>query len=162
MTKIPFSEIIGSQTIIDSQVTGSVGRAVMGGAIAGGAGAIVGAVTAKKKVYLLKVTIVRENISESQTDIVLINTGIKTTDGDYTKALRFAESIQSSIKAIMSLNNKENSEKNNDRSVDVDSDNNSANGSVADELLKLKSLLDTGVLTQEEFDQQKQSILNSN
>lgn len=32
--------------------------------------------------------------------------------------------------------------------------------SVADELLKLKSLLDAGILTQEEFDKQKQKLLN--
>ena len=32
--------------------------------------------------------------------------------------------------------------------------------SVADELLKLKQLLDMGVLTQEEFAQQKQKLLN--
>ncbi len=31
---------------------------------------------------------------------------------------------------------------------------------VADELLKLKQLLDMGVLTQEEFDQQKQKLLS--
>ena len=33
--------------------------------------------------------------------------------------------------------------------------------SVADELLKLKNLLDSGVLTQEEFDNQKKRILNN-
>ena len=33
-------------------------------------------------------------------------------------------------------------------------------GSVADELLKLKQLLDMGVLTDEEFQQQKQKLLN--
>lgn len=32
--------------------------------------------------------------------------------------------------------------------------------SVADELSKLKALLDSGILTQEEFDQQKNKILN--
>ena len=33
--------------------------------------------------------------------------------------------------------------------------------SVADELTKLKSLLDDGVLTQKEFDEQKKKVLNS-
>ena len=32
--------------------------------------------------------------------------------------------------------------------------------SVADELVKLKDLLDKGILTQEEFEQQKKAILN--
>lgn len=34
------------------------------------------------------------------------------------------------------------------------------NFSLADELLKLKQLLDIGVLTQEEFDEQKNKLLN--
>lgn len=37
---------------------------------------------------------------------------------------------------------------------------NNNNVSVADELLKLKQLLDMGVLSQEEFDEQKNKLLN--
>ena len=37
-----------------------------------------------------------------------------------------------------------------------------ADFSVADELIKLKSLVDAGVLTQEEFDKQKDKLLNNN
>ena len=37
---------------------------------------------------------------------------------------------------------------------------NNSNVSIADELLKLKQLLDMGVLSQEEFDEQKNKLLN--
>ena len=40
--------------------------------------------------------------------------------------------------------------------------NNNFNYSVADELLKLKNLVDAGVLTQEEFESQKKTLLNLN
>ena len=43
-------------------------------------------------------------------------------------------------------------------SAPVSANNN--NVSVADELLKLKQLLDMGVLSQEEFDDQKNKLLN--
>ena len=39
--------------------------------------------------------------------------------------------------------------------------NTQSNTSIADELLKLKELLDSGVLTQEEFVEQKNKILNN-
>ena len=37
-----------------------------------------------------------------------------------------------------------------------------SNYSIADELLKLKNLVDAGVLTQEEFESQKKTLLNLN
>ena len=40
--------------------------------------------------------------------------------------------------------------------------NKNFNYSVADELLKLKNLVDAGVLTQEEFESQKKTLLNLN
>ncbi len=47
---VSFQDIIGCEIRENGAVTGGVGRAVVGGLIGGGAGAIVGSTTAKKKV----------------------------------------------------------------------------------------------------------------
>ena len=156
MEAIPFSEIIGCEIIIDSEVAGGVGRAIVGGAIAGGVVAIVGATTAKKHISTYQVVINRETIRSPQLVIDLINKNTKTDDPDYKNAVRFATGINSSIKAILSKKNSSNSAPQNPQAEPP------INGSVADELLKLKGLLDSGLLTQEEFDDQKQRVLSSN
>lgn len=84
---------------------------------------------------------------------------------------QFAESVQSSIQAIISMNessfvtpsNRETASisANVNRNIDPNT-NNATNVYVADELLKLKSLMDSGLLTKEEFENQKQLILRSN
>ncbi|MBQ8929768.1 MAG: hypothetical protein IJ052_05160, partial [Oscillospiraceae bacterium] len=55
--RIPFSTIIGCEIMVDSEVTGGVGRAVAGGIIAGGVGAIVGVATSKKTIKSYTLTI---------------------------------------------------------------------------------------------------------
>lgn len=99
---IPFREITGCEIITDSQVTGGVGRAVVGSVLAGGTGAIVGAVTAKPHVLSYKIVIYRENIQTPYTEIVLINEKKSTKHNDYICAVDFANKINASIKAIIS------------------------------------------------------------
>lgn len=163
MQKIPYSEIIGCEIMTDSEVTGGIGRAVIGGVVAGGVGAIVGSTTAKKHISTYQVIIYRENIYSPQLKIDLITAKTKTDDYDYQKAVQFATSVNSSIKAIISSTSKE--QKDVIQPVaqqQIAKANDSSKGSVADELIKLKSLLDAGVLSQSEFDIQKQRVLSPN
>lgn len=105
--KLPFSEITGCEILVDSEVTGGVGRAVVGGAIAGGAGAIIGATTAKKNVLSYKIVIYRRNLSNPSTEIVLINTDTPKNNPIYKQAVDFSSKVNASIKAIISTIEKE-------------------------------------------------------
>lgn len=100
---IPFREIIGCEIMTDSEVTGGIGRAIVGGVLAGEAGAVVGAVTAKKHIMSYKVVIYRSNIQTPTNEIVLIKEKKSTKDADYTNAVSFANKVNASIKAIISM-----------------------------------------------------------
>lgn len=98
---IPFSDFVGCEIVTDSKVTGGVGRAIVGGAIGGEAGAIVGAVTAKDHIVSYKITLYKKDIINPKTEIVLINEKKATKDRDYINAVNFAESVNATIKAII-------------------------------------------------------------
>ena len=100
---IPFREIIGCEIVTDSEVTGGVGRAIVGGVLAGEAGAVVGAVTAKNHIMSYKIVIYRSNIQTPTNEIELINEKKSTKDIDYTSAVAFANKVNASIKAIISM-----------------------------------------------------------
>lgn len=99
---IPFREIIGCEIMTDSQVTGGVGRAIVGGVLAGEAGAVVGAVTAKNHIMSYKIVIYRSNIQSPTNEIVLIKEKKSIKDADYTNAVAFANKVNASIRAIVS------------------------------------------------------------
>lgn len=98
---ISFNSIIGCEIITDSKVTGGVKRAVVGGFIAGDAGAIIGAATAKPHVMSYKIVIYKKDVSSPKTEIVLIKEKKSTKDSDYADAVRFAENVNAVIKAIV-------------------------------------------------------------
>lgn len=102
ISQISFSEVIGCEILVDSQVVGGIGRAVVGGILAGGAGAIVGATTAKKHIMSYSVVIYREDIHSPKEEIVLISSKTSTKNRDYLNAVEFASNVSASIKAIMS------------------------------------------------------------
>lgn len=101
---IPFSEIIGCEILTDSEVTGRVGRAIVGGMIAGDVGAVVGAATAKKQISSYTIRIYRKNIQRPTYEIPLIRVKIATEAEQYKNAVNFADKINASIKAIISMN----------------------------------------------------------
>ena len=100
-TAMPYSEVNGCEIIVDSQVTGGVKRAVVGGILAGDTGAIVGATTAKQFIMSYKIVIYRNNISSPSTSFVLINQKTALTNQNYKNAVSFAERVNATIKAIM-------------------------------------------------------------
>lgn len=96
-----YSDIIGCEIITDNQVTGGIKRAVVGGLIAGEAGAIVGATTAKNHIMSYKIVFYFNNVGNPKKEIVLINTKTTTKNNDYINAVKFAENISATIKAIL-------------------------------------------------------------
>lgn len=100
--EIPFGNIIGCEIFCDSETAGGVGRAVVGGMIAGGSGAVVGAVTAKKHIMSYKIIIYCSTLEMPNVEIVLIKEKTETKHSNYKDAVEFANKVNASIKAIIS------------------------------------------------------------
>lgn len=96
-----FKDILGCEIVTDSQVTGGIKRAIVGGVLAGNAGAVVGAVTAKPHIMSYKLVLYLRNISAPKAEIELIAQKTKTKDTDYTNAVSFAENVVATVKAIL-------------------------------------------------------------
>lgn len=103
-TFLTFGDVIGCEIHEDSAVVGGIGRAIAGGILAGGVGAIVGAVTAKKHVMSYKVVVYTNDVNKPQIILPLINTKVSKSDAEYNYAAEFANNVNASIKAIMAKN----------------------------------------------------------
>ncbi|WP_461615405.1 SHOCT domain-containing protein [Clostridium sp. Marseille-QA1073] len=136
----------------DTITKGGLGSAIVGGVLAGGVGAVVGGVTGKKKtksvINNLRIKITVNDTSNPSIYINLINTPTKANSFLYKMAYESAQEILSMLSVITQSNENENQQEKITNTV-----------SVADELIKLKSLLDDGILTEEEFIAEKNKIL---
>lgn len=149
-----FSDVLDYELVEDGETItkGGLGRAVAGGVLFGGVGAIVGGVTGGKKsksvCNKLSVNINLRNDFVSRVEIPLIDNETKKSSFVY-KATKDAAQKIISLLAVM-----------------VDTQKAApqvapqvAPLSDADELMKFKQLLDAGVITQEEFDAKKKQLL---
>ena len=146
-----FSDIVdfeiseNGHTIAETKTKGGsgVGRAVVGGALFGPAGALVGATTKKKKA-----TTTEKQVLDSMCVRIFLDNNeftMVTIDG-HDRMRSDAEGIISRLRK-MKINS----------SLNEESTENSS--SVADEILKFKQLLDIGAITQEEFEAKKKQLL---
>ncbi len=101
---IKFSDIIGCAIREDSRVSGGIGRAVVGGVLAGGAGAIVGASTAKRQIESYEIAIYTNSINSPEVSIKLINTKERTDGINYKNAVNYGNRVNSTIKVIIFQN----------------------------------------------------------
>lgn len=103
---LKFSEILSCETVQDNStiMSGGVGRAIAGGILAGGAGAIVGATTRKSNdvVSDLRIKITTNNISDPLITIKLITSQIDKSSSLYKQCIEFAEEVQATIESIIS------------------------------------------------------------
>lgn len=134
----------------DSITKGGLGRAIAGGVLLGGVGAVVGGVTGKKKtksiVNSLQIKITLNDINNPTIYIPLIHSKTKTSSFIYKTSYKFAQEILSTLSVIT-----ENSE--------IDANVNNSSYSAADEILKFKKLLDNGIITNDEFNIKKKELL---
>jgi len=124
-----------------------VSRAIAGGMMFGQAGAIVGAVTKNNKIIettnLLQLRILATNVAENNLFIpFLIGGKFKHDSFVYKDAISRLSSCISNIDNIISSS----------KDLPVSDD-------LIEQLRKIKTLLDVGILTQEEFDKKKQELL---
>lgn len=135
-------------------VSGGVGSAIVGGALFGIVGAVVGAATGKKKqsefVNSMKIKLTVNDITNptEYIDMNPIRMRMKRSSGQYRKTLETTQEILSCLELIV----KESQAKASANPVDNGTD-------PADEILKYKKLLDTGAITQEEYDAKKKQLL---
>lgn len=129
---------------------GGIGRAIVGGALFGGVGAIVGGVTGRKtksEVTELRIKIVTNNIFIQYMYINLLGCASLSMDSLAYKGIMDTAQKILSLLAIVS-----NSTKN-------EAVPHAYCNQVVEDLKQFKSLLDEGVITQEEFDMKKQQLL---
>ena len=148
--EIPFHEIIGAEILMNEARQDAVGRAIVGGAIAGDVGAIIGATTASKTVKSLVVRIFSNNVSHPAYDIRLIDSTVEVGSKEYNTAITFANDVLASIKSIISNQQSSKARKQN-------APQNSINPT--EEILKYKQLLDCSAITSEEYEQKKKQLL---
>jgi hypothetical protein len=101
--EIKMSEIVDVQVDCDGEVQGGVGRAVVGGLLAGGVGAIVGASTAKKQITYFDIMLTCRSISDPVLLFRLIKSPVSTSSEQYKQALDFSRKVSASIKALMEM-----------------------------------------------------------
>ena len=154
---VPYSydDIVDFELLEDgsSIIKGSVGSAIVGAALFGGVGAVVGSATGKKKIkqtctnLMVKITV--NNMTAPVEYIKLISSTTSKNSMIYRGAYQDAQQIISLLQLICSQR-KDAKEVN---SVLVQQ------ASGADELSKYKALLDDGIITEEEFQAKKKQLL---
>lgn len=146
-----YKDIIEYELLEDGEsvTKGGLGRAVAGGILFGGVGAVVGGVTGKRKtkttVNSLKIKITVNDINNPNIYIELMQMPAKTNNPLYKEAYETAQEILSSLSIA--------------QNKVAEQTANTQSSSNADEIMKYKQLLDAGAITQEEFDIKKKELL---
>lgn len=132
---------------------GGLGRAVVGGMLFGGVGAVVGGVTGNRRAKgicrSLKIKITFRNSSNLTEYINFLDTETMTDSSFYQIRYEDAQETLSALQLAVEQV---------EESIVVESPTEQVT-SGADEILKFKQLLDMGAITQEEFDAKKKQLL---
>jgi len=151
-----YSDIVDFELLEDGEsvTQGGLGRALVGGVLFGGAGAVVGGVTGKRKnkevCNSLKVKVTLRDINNPVVYISFLSAATKKDSFTYKT---FYNSAHECLSVLQLICDTQEAPVNNNG-------NNSVAGSVADEIKKFKNLLDEGILTQDEFDAKKKELLS--
>jgi hypothetical protein len=152
------SEIFEDGATVTKTVRSSqLGGALLGGLALGGVGAIIGGLSGKTQTSgKIKKVELRLTVNDTQNplhDINLLNTETKKDSLFYKQAIQQARHWHGLLEVLIKRTDLDDkTEKTNDASK-------LSSGSVADELKKLVDLHDAGVLSIEEFQQQKAKLL---
>lgn len=147
--------------------SGGVGRAIAGGVLFGPGGAVVGAMTGKKRTknYCESMQ-VRISLKCADPDVVyltFIEKKTKTKSSDYKKAVDAATKCMTALEQVAAEVGREDDAGRNAASAAQGTRQLEQavpeGGSAADEILKYKQLADAGIITQEEFEQAKRKLL---
>ena len=149
-----YANLLSYELLEDGETvtSGGLGRAVAGGLIFGGVGAVVGGITGGRNTKGVCTSMrLRLTIKNAHTDTVFIDfigSSTKKNSIAYNTAQTSAQSCLSALQIITDINN-----------ADAAPAVAAPSFSVADELFKFKKLLDDGAVTQEEYDTMKKQLL---
>lgn len=146
-----YSQIVDFELLENGEsiASGGIERAAVGGLLFGGVGAVVGVASRSYKGVCseLKIKLTVKNYKEPAYYIYFITGDVKKNDYKYVRQFEKAHNTLSKFQLIVeSMSNSENL--NTDTSKDK-----------FDEIRKYKSLLDDGIISQEEFEKKKAELL---
>ena len=150
-----YNQVVDYELLEDGETVtkGGLGRAVAGGLMFGGAGAIVGGITGHKKsksiCKSLKIKITLRNSPKQTEYIDFITSETKTSSFIYKTAYKSAQDVLSALQLVIDKAN-----------TDAAEEPAPTELSAADEILKYKRLLDEGIITEDEFNAKKTQLLN--
>jgi uncharacterized membrane protein len=143
--------ILDGESILRSSTSGTIGRTVLGGILGGGIGAIIGGTTGsrtqKEKIKSIDLKFIINDTNNPVYKVNFLNIETKKGSIIYNASFTEVEKWHGIISGLIRQGNEESNTLQIDKS------------SVADELKKLKELLDNGVLTVEEFNKEKSKII---
>ncbi len=127
-------------------------RAVVGGVIAGGAGAVVGAVTGGKNYdYVDKLGVVITFSNNENIRLMFLNSETKKGGFIANSYYKDFHDVCGILNAVVNKNT---------QNLQLEQQKKLSLNSSADEIVKFKKLLDDGVITQDEFNEKKKQLLN--
>ena len=146
---------IDGETVLKQSISGTIGRSVVGGVLGGGVGALIGgttgAKTGKEKIKRIDLKITVNNTKSPIYRVNFMNTEAKKGGLIYNMSYSEAEKWHGIMTTLI---------KQAEIELETKSENAKASNSTADELIKLKELLDSNVITKKEFDTEKKKILS--
>lgn len=152
------SLLIDDVTIYSKSSTRTVGGALVGGALFGSAGAVVGGLSGdtkvKGKIKSVKIKILIKDPS-NPTRVITLLSGAEFEMSIAKPYIEDGTAVQDTIKIIIDMIDKEEAAKASSSLV-----SSSSRISITDELLKLAELKEKGILSEDEFQAQKQKFLN--
>jgi hypothetical protein len=142
--------VVDGNTLVKTSTTSTVGRAILGGILSGGVGAVIGGVTGKKShnevVNNIDLKICVNDSVNPFYKVRFLDLECKKGDVIYDDSYEKVETWHAMISIFI-------------KEAEVKEDVLKSESSNADELLKLKELLDSGLITKQEFNDQKKKIL---
>lgn len=148
---IEIDSIIGCELLQDNStvMTGGVGRAIVGGALAGGFGAMVGASTRSSSdiVRSLAVRIITNDPIKAMVMIEILNGELNRKMPDYKELYGKAQDIYSTVISVMDQNKQENKIFSNEHDE------------VIEKIRKFAKLKDDGLITEEEYERKRKKLL---
>ena len=150
-----YSDILNYELLEDgnSVSKGGVGRALVGGALFGDVGAIVGGSTGRKQKQTctrLQIKLTLNNIDRPTEYINFIIAEIRKDNLIYKNAYSSAQKVLSAFDIICNPNSKEEN-----RNTETTKNNKS----VPEQIKEYKELLDSGAITEEEYEAKKKQIM---
>lgn len=147
-----YKDLIEYELIEDgsSIIKGRVGSAIVGGALFGAAGAIIGSArgrSTKPTCTSMSINITVDNLNAPHRVIPIISSEVKKSSVIYTSALNTANEIISTLALIKS------------KAEEAMGVNLSTNCSI-DDIEKLYNLKEKGIITEQEFEDKKKQLLN--